>query len=72
MALFGVAAAEITDQIVDLAELWTETPQLPDQLRMAANWKDRFHLIEAALTGRTDEGPAVDSVLACAWRQVGD
>jgi AraC-like DNA-binding protein len=72
MAVFGVPAAELTDQIVDLAELWTETSQLLDRLRMAAIWADRFHLIEASLTARAEKGPDVDSVLAGAWRQVID
>lgn len=70
--VFGVAAAELTDQIVDLTELWADTSQLLERLRMAPDWADRFHLIEAALGERVDEGSVVDSVLAGAWQQVLD
>ncbi|MGW4099724.1 helix-turn-helix domain-containing protein [Mycobacterium sp. NPDC004974] len=72
MAVFDVTAAELTGQIVELAELWSHTSQLLDQLRAVVSWADRFQLIEAAVTARTDEGPGLNPVLAGAWREIVD
>lgn len=72
MTVFGVTAAELADQIVELAELWPHTPQLLDRVRAAAGWVDRFHLIEAAVATRCAQGQGVDPVVAGAWRQIVD
>jgi len=72
MAVFGVPAAELTDQIVEVAELWPQTPQLLDRLRAAAGWTDRFQQIEAAVATRCAQGSGADPVVAGAWRQIVD
>jgi hypothetical protein len=38
----------------------------------ATTLTDRFHLLEAALTARVNDRPAVDPGLAGAWQQVVD
>lgn len=72
MTVFGVTAAELTDEIVELTELWPRIPELLDRVRVATSWADRFHLIDAALTARADEGPGLNPVLAGAWQQIVD
>ncbi|OBJ43211.1 hypothetical protein A5630_19355 [Mycolicibacterium mucogenicum] len=68
--VFGVTAAELADQIVDVAALWPDTNQLLDRLHSATTWTDRFRLIEAALGTRYAEGREVSTAVAGAWRQI--
>lgn len=72
MTVFGVTAAELTDQIVEVRALWPDTNRLLDRLHAATSWADRFHLIEAALSARCAEGRGASPVVAGAWRQIAD
>lgn len=72
VTMFGVPAAELADQIVEVSALWPRTMHLLDQLHSVTSWADRFQLVEATLNARCAAGRAVSPVVAGAWRQIVD
>lgn len=58
--------------VVALDDLWGRRDglRLPEQLRVAASWEERFAIAETALGRRLEAGPAVDPEVGYAWRQI--
>jgi AraC-like DNA-binding protein len=74
-ALFGVPAAELRGQAVDLAVLLgSGAADLIEQLQDAASWPQRFRLVDAALLARlrsaSERSADVPPEVTAAWRLV--
>ncbi len=68
-ALFGVAASELSDQIVDLRDLWGGTAtELVTRAQEAGTWEHRFGVLDDVLLGRLGPGRGPDPVLVGAWQ----
>lgn len=65
--LFGVTAAELSGEVVDLAEFGLGT--LPDRLR-DLSWDERFRLLDDVLAARAVEPVAPPPELGEAWRRM--
>jgi AraC-like DNA-binding protein len=64
--LFGVTAAELSGEVVSLAEFGLGS--LPDRLRELPGWDDRFALLDDVLAARAVEPVAPPPELGQAWR----
>ncbi|NIH81823.1 helix-turn-helix domain-containing protein [Amycolatopsis viridis] len=69
-ALFRVPAAELSNQVVDLAELGPA--HLPERLAAAPDWEHRFRILDDVFRrARADREPAGPSAeVAWAWRHL--
>lgn len=65
--LFGVTAAELSGEVVDLAEFGLGS--LPDRLR-ELTWDERFRLLDEVLAARAVEPLAPPPELGEAWRRM--
>ena len=72
LALFGMPAAELSGQVVDLADvLGPQATRLVDQLYCAASWSDRFRLLdEALLRWLAGTTASIPPDIARAWRVI--
>ncbi|WP_081830666.1 helix-turn-helix domain-containing protein [Rhodococcus sp. UNC363MFTsu5.1] len=70
LQLFGVPASDLTDRVVDLADLWDGAEAVVGRIGTAATWAERFHLLDSVLTALAQHGREVDPVLAGAWQQL--
>lgn len=71
--LLGAPAAELAGRIIDLSELsHPELAELPERLRAATGWRERFDLVDAALL-RTEgraRPEAPPGEIGWAWRRL--
>ncbi|NIH84828.1 helix-turn-helix domain-containing protein [Amycolatopsis granulosa] len=69
-ALFGVPAAELGNQVVDLAGLGPA--HLPERLAAAPDWEHRFRVLDDVFRrARADRGPAGPATgITWAWRRL--
>ncbi|EHR49668.1 hypothetical protein SacmaDRAFT_1389 [Saccharomonospora marina XMU15] len=69
-ALFGCSSAELSEQVIDLADLGSRFAALPPRLAATPDWRGRFTVLDEVLlerfTGATDLAPE----LAFAWRRM--
>jgi AraC-like DNA-binding protein len=68
-ALFGLPAAELTREVVELADLLGAGGELPDRLRAAPGWAERFDVLDAVLSRALDPRRRPPAWIAAAWRR---
>jgi AraC-like DNA-binding protein len=69
--LLGLPMAELSGQLVDLAEvLGAEGRRLGEQLREAVSWRHRFALLDRFLLRRLEEGPQPSPEVGRAWERL--
>ncbi|WET76494.1 helix-turn-helix domain-containing protein [Amycolatopsis sp. QT-25] len=65
-ALFGIPSRELTNAAVATADL-LPAGSLPERLAEAADWPERFRLLDEHLAGRLTHGPAPAAPVRYAW-----
>lgn len=69
--LLGVPMHELTDRVVDLADLKAPVgAELTEQLAETPGWKARFDLLDEVLARAADRGPKPQPELVAAWRRL--
>jgi AraC-like DNA-binding protein len=69
--LLGLPLAELSGQLVDLAEvLGPDGRCLGEQLREAPTWRQRFACVDRFLLRRLDEGPRPSPEVGWAWERL--
>lgn len=69
-ALIGLPVGDLVGRIVDLAEIWPETPRLLERLHAADPGRGQGAVLQEELTARTPTGPSPSAALAIAWRLI--
>jgi len=67
-ALSGIPTRHLTNAVVPIEDvLGPSTRELVERLAAAPSWRDRFELLDAALLGRLDAGPAPCPTVGWLW-----
>ncbi|MFI6482817.1 helix-turn-helix domain-containing protein [Nonomuraea sp. NPDC050663] len=70
-AVLGGGSAELSGELVPLAELWgPEAAHTEERLRAASSWDERFTIAAALLARRLADRDAVDAPVAHVWRRL--
>ncbi len=70
-ALLGVPMAQLTNRVVELADvLGRDADELVERLHDAGSWERRFSLLDATLAGRLAAAPAPHPALLHAWARL--
>ncbi len=69
--LLGGALPELNGNLVGLVDMWgLSATHLAEQLAGRKSWTDRFAVVETALAGRLESGPAPDPEVRGAWARI--
>lgn len=71
-ALFGLPAGALTDQMVDLDDLWgrADAVELVERVRAAAGWPERFAVLDELARRRLQEHPDPPPEVDRAWQRL--
>ncbi|MGW5385595.1 helix-turn-helix domain-containing protein [Nocardia sp. NPDC003963] len=70
-SLLGIAPAELTGTVVDLADLWgARAGVLRERLAAAATWEQRFASTDAFLAADGDPARWVEPEVAASWQRI--